>query len=182
MGNPGLQKNTLDSYLILNAERNAYDFLIFSLVSLAQIDIHIRHLKWFIIAFHGAIYSYMLLALEKQNPSLIYSDIETKYLISFGRAYDLLKNKKLMNSDSFKNRKIHDVTMNKLNDDLRNQMIHFAPPLTWASEAFYPARVAYPILKILRYSINHSTLTYKNKAEVLEIVDSIDVLLKRHKK
>lgn len=182
MKNPDSQKNTLDSYLILNAERNAFDFLIFSLVSLAQIDIHIRHLKWFIIAFHGATYSYMLLALETQNSSLIYADIKTKYLISFGRAYEFLKDKRVMNPDPFKNREIHDVAMNKLNDDLRNQMIHFAPPLTWASEAWYPARVAYPVLKILRYSINHSTLTHKNKAEVLEIVDSIDGLLKRHKK
>lgn len=185
-----------DKYLILDEAHNALDYLVQSLVFLAQVEQNLFYLKWFIISFHSAVYSFMLLVLQAKDHSLIYEvlpghlggkkkqsgfdPLEGK-LISFTTAYKYLKNSTKMNDKPFLATNQHDNCITELNNKLRNQMVHFKP-MVWASESWYPARVCQPLLGLLRFCIKDTgvRLDKSEKESALAYLESIDRLLIKH--
>src|SRR5690349_21649631 len=101
----------ISNYLVLNEEKNAIDYLNHALVFLEEVEKKKVSLKWFIIAFHGALYAFMLLALQKVNSEQIYreeklndnqqertpmEEFEAKRILTFKDSYKLLKKEKNM--------------------------------------------------------------------------------------
>lgn len=185
-----------DTYLVLDEEHNALDYLIQSLVFLSQIEQNLFHLKWFVVAFHGAVYSFMLLAIQGRNQEHIYEvlpdhlsgkekkkefDPFDRKLISFLDAYKYLKNSEKMSSSPFIATDNHDQCIKELNNKLRNQMIHFKPML-WGSEPWYPAVVCQPLLNLLRFCIKDEHVHLNNSEKELSIayLESINLLLAKH--
>lgn len=185
----------VDNYLILDEQRNAMDSIIQSLTFLSQVEQNRFYLKWFILAFHGAIYAFMLLALQKIDPEQIYRappkhtskktskaksfDPFDRKLIDFLVAYRYLKNSKRMGGNSFSASKLHNEAMKELNNKLRNQMIHFKP-MVWASEPWYPANVCKPLLVLLEFCIRDTKLSEEQKKTAFAYIESIKTLLTRH--
>lgn len=185
-----------NKYLILDENHNALDYLIQSLVFLAQVEQNLFYLKWFIISFHSAVYAFMLLVLQGKNQQLIYEispdhlsgnkkkkefDPFDGKLISFLTAYKYLKSLDKMMGQSFTSTNEHDRCMKELNNKLRSQMIHFKP-MVWASESWYPARVCQPLLDILRFCIKDDRvrLNQSEKNSAFAYLESIDKLLIKH--
>lgn len=178
--------NRPNKYLILDEETNAVDYLVRSYEFLDQIEQNRTFIKWFIIAFHGALYSFMILALLKINSVQIFKDKKNnkhpieRDLLSFLQIYSLLKNKDNMGINPFISTDQHDVCMKELNNKLRNLMMHFRP-MVWASEPWYPARACYPLLDILKFCINQVQFRHSNKAILLTYIDDIQKLLDKYK-
>jgi len=177
--------NTTNKYLVLDEESNAVDYLLRSLEFLDQIENNRMYLKWFIISFHGALYSFMVLALYKVDSIQIFKDNKNnrppieRRLLSFMKIYTLLKNKTNMNGNQFISIKRHDICMKELNDKLRNLMVHFRP-MVWASEPWYPATACYPLLDILNFCINCVEFNNSNKATLLTYTNNIQKLLGKY--
>lgn len=183
-----------DTYLVLSESRNAMDYLVQSLVFLSQVEQNNYYLKWFVIAFHGAIHSFMLLVLQKIDAKLIYSkqpiyktlgdnfDPFDGHLRDFLDTYSYLKNKEHLGSNVFLATGLHDAAMKELNNKLRNQFIHFKP-MTWGAEAWYPAEVCHPLLEILRFCLKSEgiSLDQEQKEVATAYIDSLDRLLVKHK-
>lgn len=183
-----------DSFLILSESRNAMDYLVQSLVFLSQVEQNNYYLKWFIIAFHGALHSFMLLVLQKVDTKLIYKKLP-KYktqgdefdpfdgrLRDFLDTYSCLKNEKYLGGAVFLAKDLHDKAMKELNDKLRNQFIHFRP-MDWGAEPWYPAEVCHPLLEILRFCLTSEgiQLDQSQKEVAIAYVDALDRLLIKHK-
>ena len=185
-----------DKYLILDETHNALDYLVQSLVFLAQVEQNLFYLKWFVISFHGAVYSFMLLVLQARDNSLIYEvlpghlggkkkqngfDPLDGKLISFTDAYKYLKNSTKMSDKPFPTTSQHSSCITELNNKLRSQMVHFKP-MVWASESWYPARVCQPLLDLLRFCIKDDgiRLDKSEKDSALAYLESIDKLLTKH--
>lgn len=182
-----------ESFLVLNEEGNAMDYLVQSLIFLSQVEQNNYFLKWFVIAFHGALHSFMLLVLQKVNPMLIYEkppkyktqedcfDPFDGYTRNFLDTYSYLKDRKYLGNTAFTAEELHDISMKELNNKLRNQFIHFKP-MSWGAEAWYPAGVCYPLLKILRFCLASEgiSLSRSQKETAVAYVDSLDRLLVRH--
>jgi len=179
-------QNKPNKYFILDEESNAVDYLVRSYEFLAQIEQNRSYIKWFIIAFHGALYSFMTVVLFRINSVQIFKDKKNskhpieRDLLSFLKIYSLLKNKDNMGEHPFISIGQHDVCMKELNDKLRNLMMHFRP-MVWASEFWYPARACYPLLDILSFCINQTQFRHANKATLLTYVEKIKKLLDRYK-
>lgn len=183
-------------YLILDENHNALDYLIQSLVFLAQVEQNLFYLKWFVISFHGAVYAFMLLVLQARDQQLIYEILPNHLasnkkkkefdpfdgkLISFLTAYKYLKSSQKAEVKPFLAANRHDKCMKELNNKLRSQMIHFKP-MVWASESWYPARVCQPLLDILKFCIKDDRvhLDRSEKDAALAYLESIDKLLSKH--
>lgn len=189
-----MSDNDLDKYLILDERRNAVDYLTQSLVFLSLVEQNRFYLKWFVIAFHGAIYSMMLLVLQSIDSKLIYKS-QPSYkkgedftpfdgeLLSFLSAYRKLKDTKAMEGRPLEVVKVHDDCMNELHKKLRNQFIHFLP-MAWSAESWYPAEVCLPLLDILRFCIQFEKigLIQTQKETAIAQIDSIKLLLTEHAK
>ncbi len=185
-----------DSYLILDEYRNTMDYLIQSLTFLSQVEQNNYYWKWFVIAFHASIHSFMLLVLQKADPDLIYKHEKVskqkagqdgfnqfeKQLRNFMDTYSLIKDSKHMKALAYIADELQDEAMKELNNKLRNQFIHFKP-MHWAAEAWYPAHVCYPLLSILRFclTIEGIGLNQSDIEIASSYIDSIDGLLIKHK-
>ena len=170
------------------------DYLVQSLVFLSQVEQNLYYWKWFVIAYHGAIYSFMLLVLQKVGVKYIYSkqpiritqrsssDPFDGHLIGFLGMYRNLKNNNALGINAFVATDTHDISMEELNNKLRNQFLHFLP-MTWGSEAWYPARVCYPLLDVLRFCLKSEgvDLDQTQKEIASTYIDSLDRLLTKHK-
>lgn len=179
-------QNKPNNYLILNEESNAVDYLVRSYDFLNQIENNRVYLKWFIIAYHGALYSFMILVLSRINSMQIFKEKDGKVLIendllSFLKIYSLLKNKNNMGRDPYVATNQHDLCMKELNNKLRNLMVHFKPML-WASEPWYPAEACYPLIDILKFCINRVQFRHSDKTTLLSYIDNIEKILYKHKK
>jgi hypothetical protein len=169
-------------YMVLDEESNASDYLKRSLEFLEKIDDDRIYLKWFTIAFHGAVYHFMLIKLHKKDSQKIFKDKKTnqhsldREIISFGSAYAFIKNDQI---DPYKPSGNQDACIKELNGAVRNQMIHFRPSV-WAAEPWYFAEVCYPLLELLKYCIDEYQFRKIEKDELLETVKSITEILKRH--
>lgn len=174
-----------DKYLILDEESNASDYLCKSLEFLEKIDLDRLYLKWFTIAFHGAVYHFTLLKLHSVNPKQIFKDNKTsshaldRELIGFQTAYKFLKDENHMNSNPFKPEGIQDSCIEELNNQLRNQMIHFRPTL-WAAEPWYFAEACYPLLDVLKFCINDHQFRQTENKKLLGYLERIGEILKKH--
>lgn len=179
-------QNKTNKYFILDEESNAVDYLVRSYEFLDQTKQNRSFWKWYIIAFHGALYSFMILVLLKINSVQIFKDNKNnkhpidRDLLSFLQIYSLLKNKNNMKGNPFNPTDEHDVCMKELNDKLRNLMMHFRP-MVWGSESWYPASVCYPLVDILRFCINQVQFRHSNKATLLTYSDNIQKLLEKYK-
>ncbi|MBU4396663.1 hypothetical protein KKC08_00645, partial [Patescibacteria group bacterium] len=176
-----------NEYLIIDEESNAVDYLVQSCEFLDKIEKNRLYIKWFIIAFHGAIYSFMMLALLKVNSAQIFRDKKNskhpidRDLLSFLQIYFLLKNKDNMGQNPFISTNYHDDCMQELNDELRNLMMHFRP-MVWATEPWYPASVCYPLLDILKFCINQIQFRHSDNATLLAYINRVRDLLSKYKK
>lgn len=179
-------QNKSNNYFILDEESNAVDYLVRSYEFLEQIEKNRSYWKWFIIAFHGALYSFIMLALFKINSVQIFKDRKNskhpieRDLLSFLQIYSLLKNKDNMGGNPFISTDQHDVCMKELNDNLRNLMMHFRP-MIWASESWYPARACYPLLDILKFCSIQTQFRHSDKATLLTYIDKLQKLLDQYK-
>lgn len=188
----------LSKYLVLDEERNAMDYLIQSLIFLTQVEQNRFYLKWFVVAFHGALYSFMLLVLQKVKQEQIYKKLPSFYqhdktkkkkefdpfdgkLLDFLVAYKYLKNPENMAGQPFVPSSNQDRCMGELNSKLRNQFVHFRPMVS-AYEPWYPAEVCLPLLEILKFCIQPERvrLSQPQKNTGLAYIDSIDRLLVKH--
>lgn len=172
----------MSNYLVLDETINTVDYLESALHFLKDQE-NKMSLKWFIIAFHGAIYGFMLLRLKKVNPEQIFNDNKIdkisldRNLISFKKAYLFIKNEKNTSHNPFISSNIEDAAMEEINDQIRNQMLHFRPIL-WAAEPWYFADTCLPLINILNYCITHSNLTSSQSKKVIECTESINMILK----
>jgi hypothetical protein len=184
----------INKYLILNEERNAIDYLNHALLFLNEVEKDKISLKWFIIAFHGALYSFMLLALQGIDSEQIYKEsipvleekektpmeeFELKRILTFKDAYKLLKKEKNMANIPYNPSGIQDICITKLNNELRNQMIHFKP-MTLGYEAWYPARVCLPLTEVLKFCITKTSTAAYEKYGVQKTLNEIKKLLVAH--
>lgn len=169
-------------YLILDEESNAADNLKRSAEFLAKIDEDRLYLKWFTIAFHGAVYNFMLIKLHKKSSEQIFKDKKInqhsldREIISFGRAYSLLKNDP---SDAYLPSGIQDACITELNSALRNQMLHFRPTV-WAAEPWYFANVCYPLIELLKFCIDGYQFRKVEEVELLKNLKEIEMILQTH--
>lgn len=169
-------------YLILDEESNAADYLYRSVEFINQIDNDRLYLKWFTIAFHGAVYHFMLLKLRKNNSEQIFKDNKVnkhsldREIISFRRTYSLLKNDP---NDTYKPSGNQDACILDLNNSLRNQMLHFRPSV-WAAEPWYFAEICYPLLELLKFCIDGYQFKKVEKTSLFDSLAVIEDALKRH--
>jgi len=183
-----------DTYFVLDETRNAIDYLAHSLIFVSQVEQNKYNMKWFILAFHGALYALMLLVLKKTNSELIYS-VLPKYktkgdnfdpfdgkLKSFLGAYASLNDTKLMGDKAFVATETHNFAMNELNNKLRNQFVHFIP-MVWGAEPWYPAEVCYPLLDLMLYCVDFqpTTLNQKQKETAHTYIKALAEILTLHK-
>ena len=179
-------QNKPNKYFIIDEESNAVDYLVRSYEFLDQIEQNRSFWKWFIIAFHNALYSFMVLALFKINSVQVFKDNKNskhpidRHLLSFLQIYLLLKNKENMGGNPFDSTDRHDVCMKELNDKLRNLMMHFRP-MVWGSKPWYPASVCYPLVEILKFCINQVQFRHSNKTTLLTYINNIQKLLDKYK-
>ncbi|TSC86239.1 MAG: hypothetical protein G01um10147_951 [Microgenomates group bacterium Gr01-1014_7] len=172
-------------YLILDEERNAIDYLNRAVEFLEKIDIDFVYLKWFTIAFHGAVYSFVLLVLQEIHSDQIYQDKKTsshpleRELISFKAAYELLKTNESTMDDPYNPTGDQDICVKEINDQIRNQMMHFRPTV-WASEPWYFARASYPLLDVLKFCIDKYRFKDLGKEVALRNLAKIEKILARH--
>ena len=172
--------------MILDEERNAADFLNKSVLFLQKIDKDRVYLKWFTIAFHGAVHSFILLKLQSVSSELIFADNKThshsldRNLKSFKKAYLSLKNPNLMKINIYKPEGNQDKCIDELNDRLRNQMIHFRPTL-WASEPWYFAEACYPLLSLLKFCIEDNHLLNNTAVLLFKDIEIIKQILEKHR-
>lgn len=172
-------------YLILDEERNAIDYLNKATDFLEKIKIDLVYLKWFTIAFHGAVYSFILLVLQEIHSDQIYQDKKTRshplerHLISFKAAYELLKTNKSMMNDPYCPTGDQNICIEEINDQIRNQMVHFRPTV-WASEPWYFARACYPLLDLLKFCIEKYKFKDSGKEVALKNLEKIEKILAKH--
>lgn len=188
----------INKYLLLNEERNAMDYLTQSLTFLSMVEQNRFYLKWFIIAFHGALYSFMLLVLQGVSHDQIY-EVKPKYaqgkikegdgldlfdglLVNFLKAYRFLKNSKRTDNKPYVQTGIQKKCMEVLNFKLRNQMVHFKPMVS-AYEPWYPAEVCFPLLDVLRFCIrfDKNRLSQPERYIATANIDAIEILLTKYK-
>lgn len=188
----------INKYLLLDEKRNAMDYLAQSLTFLSMVEQNRFYLKWFIIAFHGALYSFMLLVLQGISQDQIYK-VKPRYtqgkmkkdddfspfdglLIDFLEAYKCLKNPAKTGSHPYTQSGIQEKCMEELNFKLRNQMIHFKPMVS-AYEPWYPAEVCFPLLDILRFCVEFEKihLSEPEKNTAIADIGAIEILLTKHK-
>lgn len=180
-------QNRPNNYFILDEESNAVDYLVRSYEFLDQIEKERSYWKWFIIAFHSALYSFMILALFRINSVQIFKDKKNskhpieRDLLSFLNIYSLLKDNDNMKGNPFISKDQQDVCMKELNNKLRNLMMHFRP-MVWASESWYPARVCYPLLDVLKFCIDQAMFRHSSRTILLTYTDNIQTLLDKYKK
>lgn len=188
-----------NDYLILNENRNAMDFLIQSLTFLSQVEQNLFYWKWFIIAFHSAVYSFILLVIQSIDQDQIYQ-IPPQHLqqgkgslskddfnpfdgklISFLSAYKKIRDPKFMKDNHFISSSELDDCMKELNNKLRNQMIHFSP-MIWGAQGWYPASVCQPILPILTFCVksNNLRLSESEHETVSTHISCLNILLAKH--
>lgn len=169
-------------YLILDEESNAADYLKRSVEFLNLINNDRIYLKWFTIAFHGAIYHFMLIKLHKKNSEQIFKDKKInqhsldREIISFERAYSFLKNDP---NDTYKPSGNQDACITELNSALRNQMLHFRPTV-WAAEPWYFAEICYPLIELLRFCIGGYQFRKVEETSLFESLAVIENTLKEH--
>lgn len=174
--------NIRKKYLILDEESNATDYLSRSVEFLKKIELDRGYLKWFTIAFHGAVYHFMLIKLHKKNSEQIFRDnkINThslnREIIGFEKAYSLLKDDL---NGSYKPLGHQDACIKELNGALRNQMIHFRPTL-WAAEPWYFAEACYPLLEVLRFCVEGYQFRKAKNIMLFQRMDVIEKILKKH--
>lgn len=172
-------------YLLLDEESNAADYLSRSLEFLEKIDLDRLYLKWFTIAFHGAVYHFMLLKLYKVNSEQIFKDKKIslhsldRELISFQAAYRSIKEADCMDNNPFKPEGIQDSCIVELNNQLRNQMMHFRPTV-WAAEPWYFAEACFPLLDVLRFCIKDYRFRKTEQEKLLQHIEKIEKILKKH--
>lgn len=148
--------------------------------------------KWIILALHGTLYNFMLLALLKSDGSGIweneirdeqgYIDTFNKKIkvINFLTAYEWIQNKQKMecyvNSESFQSNKEIDEAMDRLNTEFRNQFIHYKP-IGWSIEIEILKKLIDKTVPVIEFLIFKSSNIFFNETCNKEIGD----ILKRMK-
>ena len=187
--------------LVLSEERNALDYLTQALVFLAQAEQNPFNLKWFVISFHGALYSFMLLALQSVDQKQIYKELPAHLrddykqhedlvmelnlfegkLHDFGVTYKFLKNPGKTSNRPYVSVGDQDTHIEELNK-IRNQLIHFKP-MMFGSQSWYFAEVCSPLLEVLRFCVNFEKINLdgEEKQTAVEYLNSIERLLIMHK-
>ncbi len=171
-----------NNYFILDEESNALDYLVQSSLFLNQAVENRTYWKWFVIAFHGAIHSYMLLVLHKIDPEQIYRDKKVKAhspdrkLLDFLSTYELLKKPENMKGNPFSGSRDHDTRMIILNNEIRNLFMHFRP-MVWAAEPWYFVSACKTLLDVLKFCAKNSQFRHTQIANVLSYIDCISITL-----
>lgn len=189
-----------DKSLYLDEREHAVDSLIQSLSFLVQVEQNPFNWKWFIIAFHNTLHSFMLLALKNSDLSGIWKNEDKMKLndrfdvysnkgnlINFTTAFEWIQDNKRMkkyeDSVEFKSDNIVEITkrIKTLNNDLRNQFIHFRP-VSWGASPDYFADVCYPLIEVLEFLSSRNVTSFMPQKEFMikEYVSSIKSLLKIH--
>ena len=96
------------------------------------------------------------------------------------KIYSLFKIKDNMMGNPFIPTNKQNDCMDKLNDNLRNLMMHFRP-MVWMTGLWYPARVCSPLIEILKFCIDRIRFSHSNKVVLLTCVDRIKQLLEKYR-
>lgn len=177
--------NIRKKYIILDEEINPIDYLNRSVDFLEKIDEDRLYLKWFTIAFHGAVSSFIIMKLSKINSQQIFIDSKTnlhpkeRRLVDLKSAYKLLKSKASMDGNQYKTNGKQDACINELIDQLRNQLIHFKP-MVWAAEPWYFAESCLPLVDIIRFCIDDYKFRNFEKSKINQKLEELEKLLKKY--
>lgn len=153
--------------------------------------------KWVIIALHGSLYKFMLLALsggsayseiweriEKKKVGLLYK-IKLFHpknrIICFLQAFERIKNAKKMGGKPFISNPDVDEAMERLNTELRNQFLHFKP-VGWSIEINLIREIIQKTLPIIGFIISEFREKGMGRVRVLMEEDeqlAINGLLKK---
>ncbi|HEV7702197.1 MAG TPA: hypothetical protein VGO63_02010 [Candidatus Paceibacterota bacterium] len=187
-------------FLFLDEKEHAIDSLTQSLSFLVHTEQNPFNWKWFIIAFHNTLHSFMLLALKKGDLSGIWENedrmkvndrfdvfSEKGKLVDFMKAFKWIQEKERMSkyahSKEFKSENIIEIEnrMKALNTDLRNQFIHFRP-VAWGASPDYITEICYPLIELLEFlgSTKVVPMSLKEENLIKEYTASIKSLLKIH--
>jgi len=189
-----------ENFLSLDERDHAIDSLNQSLSFLVNVEQNPFNWKWFVIAFHNTLHSFMLLALQKSDLTGIWHNehkmrVDDRFdvfsdkgkLIDFMTAFTWIQDHKRMskyiNSRPFESKNISEITkcMKALNDDLRNQFIHFRP-VAWGASPDYISGICYPLVELLEFlSLKEIVpmLPWREEA-ITEYIFCIKCLLKIH--
>lgn len=189
-----------NKFLSLDERGHAIDSLVQSLSFLVHAEQNPFNWKWFVIAFHNTLYSFMLLALKNSDLSGIWENedkmkVDDRFdvfsdkgrLINFIQAFEWIQDSKRMkkyeNSVEFKSDNIVEITkrMKTLNNDLRNQFMHFRP-VVWGASPDYIAEACYPLIEVLDFLSSRNVISVAPQREhmIKEYVFNIKSLLKIH--
>lgn len=130
-----MANNETTEYLRIDEKENAIDSLGRALAFLSEVEQNPFNWKWFTIALHNAVYSFMLLALQNTDLSGIWQEEpenglidlfnSKNKLISFKEAFKRIQDPERMggyiNSKAFPAKPYHKDSMKHLNDCLRNE-------------------------------------------------------------
>jgi len=146
-----MQSRSDENYLRFNEKSNTYDSLEKISFFLFQTNYSPSFWKWVIIALHSGLYGAMILSLcgsnydrvvklpikNKKNYTLndrgepIAIELEDRKLLSFPESFKRIQNPKYMkiyiNSKVFVPRHSHCEAVEWINNELRNQFLHFIP-------------------------------------------------------
>lgn len=159
-------------FFTIDEKENAIDSLDKALTFLNEVEQNPFNWKWFTIALHNATHSFMLLALQNPDLSGIWKEPEIKKedgridifnpnnkLISFMEAFKRIQDPNRMggyvNSKAFSAKPYHEESMKKLNDNLRNQFIHFRPG-GWSVHKKYIGEIGSPVLEVIEFLVFES--------------------------
>ncbi len=143
-------------YISVGNQTNALDSITKAADFLEAVGEDLGNWKWFVIAFHHAIYMLMLLALENSDGSGVRAQDDRDEqglvitvnprtglpvpVIPFPKAYKRIKEAGRMGSFvgsvPFAGTKIHDKAMVRINFELRNKLIHLEP-VQWGISISY---------------------------------------------
>jgi len=156
-------------YLRIDEKENAIDSLHRAVEFLKNTNENPYNWKWFIIAIHHAIHSFMIVALQNTDLSGIWEEPVIRKpnglidifdrrnrLISFMKAFEWIQNSDRMsgyvNAKPFQAQSYHKDSMEHLNDRLRNEFIHYRPK-GWSIHNQYFIDITRPVLEIIEFLV-----------------------------
>lgn len=159
-------------YLRIDEKGNAIDSLHRAVDFLKNTERDLYNWKWFIIAMHHAVHSFMLVALQNTDLSGIWKEPIIKKddglvdifnpnnkLISFMKAFECIQDSERMggygNAKPFRSKAYHKTSMEHLNGRLRNEFIHYRPK-GWSVHNKYLVDIVRPVLEIIEFLVFNS--------------------------
>ncbi len=154
-----------ETFFRIDEKSNAIDYLHRAAQFSYEIATDEFACKWFVIALHGAAYHFMLLALQRSDLSGIWTEPEirdangridksNKKIVSFHEAFKRIRNPSRMSqfvgSKHLMATPDHYMAIRRLNDDLRNEFIHFHPR-GWSVQHAYIAEIVPAIGAIIEF-------------------------------